>query len=215
MSGAVHHFDIRNEDRLTYDAQGIAALFSCPEAGVAFGRVPPGGMGMQGIAGEECEDNAVVLGGMLSYPTTPGREAFAAKGAWVVARPGEVGGYWNQGGRPVTIFVFRPRTPGRARGVGGSPRIFTPGETPAAPRVEAYATESSRGEVLTLHPGEQVACGPALVRAPLVTAGRVMALMGREKIALEAGEGLVLAGTPADIVGVGGLSSVVMFSTSR
>ncbi len=65
MGEAIRQFDVRNEDLLSYDAQGIAPLYSCPGATVAFGRIQPGCSGMQGISSEGCEDNAVVLGGKV------------------------------------------------------------------------------------------------------------------------------------------------------
>ncbi len=215
MNGPIHHFDVRNEDLLSYDAQGVAELFSCPAASVAFGRVPPGSVGMQGIAAEGCEDNAVVLSGLLSYPTEPGKELFAARGAWVVARPGEIQGYCNRSAKSVTLFIFRPRVPGGTLEGRTGTRVFVPASPQAVPRVTAYETPASRGEVLALHPGGNAALGPAAVRAALVTAGRVMALSGREKVSLDVGEGLAFVGIPVEFVGVGGLSAVAVFSTAR
>jgi hypothetical protein len=215
MGEAILRFDTRNEELLSFDATGVAPLFSNPEASAAFARIPPEGAGMQGLAAEGCEDNILVLSGMLCYPTSPGKEAFAAKGAWVVAPPGEVHGYWNRSAKPVNLFIFRPRARGQTSGPGSGPRVFAPAEPQAAPRVTAYETPASRGEVLALHPGENAVFGAALVRAALVTAGRVMALSGREKISLDEGEGLAFTGVPVEFVGVGGLSSVAVFSTAR
>jgi hypothetical protein len=215
MGEAIQPFDTRDESRLSFDAAGIAPVFSSPDASVAFGRVLPGGSGMQGLSAEGCEDNLLVLTGMLCYPTSPGKEVFAARGAWVPAPPGEIHGYWNRSAKPVHLFLFRPRPRGLTRGPGSSPRVFVPAEPQSAPRVTAYETSTSRGEVLALGPGVNAAFGPALVRAALVTAGRVMALAGREKISLDAGEGLVFRGVPVEFVGVGGLSGAAVFSTVR
>jgi hypothetical protein len=215
MGEAILPFDTRDESRLPFDATGVAALYSGPDASVAFGRVPPGGAGMQGLADEGCEDNLLVLSGMLCYPTSPGQEVFAARGAWVPAPPGEIHGYWNRSAKPVRLFFFRPRTRGLTRVPGSGPRISVPAEPQAAPRVTAYETSTSRGEVLALGPGANAAFGPALVRSALVTAGRVMALAGGEKISLDAGEGLVFRGISVEFVGVGGQSSAAVFSTVR
>lgn len=208
--------DVRNEDLMTYDEQGVAILFKCPDASVAFGRIMPGQMGMQGLAAEGCEDNAVVLSGMLSYPTSTHNEVFVSKGTWVVARPGEVHGYWNKGGKPVTLFIFRPRASGTAS--PGSQRIFKPHESralsrPLGNRLTMYETTASRGEILSLHPGEPSTFTPVLCRAMMVTSGRVMSLLGKEKVSLDSGEGLVYMREGAEVVGVGGLSTMVVFST--
>lgn len=213
----MHHlYDVRSGDQLSYDGQGVATLFSSPDASVAFGRIMPGQMGMQGLSANECEDNAVVLSGMLSYPTAPNNEVFVSKGSWVVARPGEVHGYWNKGAKPVTLFIFRPKSLGKA--AAGSQRIFKPHDSRPMPKtpttkVTMYETPASRGEMLTLHPGETAALAPALCRATLVTAGRIMALMGKDKISLDSGEGIAFVREPVEFVGVGGLSNVVVFST--
>lgn len=215
MDEAILPFDTRDESRLPFDATGVAAIYSGPDASVAFGRVPPGGAGMQGLSAEGCEDNLLVLTGMLCYPTSPGREVFAARGAWVSASPGEIHGYWNRSAKPVSLLFFRPRTRGMTRVPGSGPRVCVPPEPPTAPRVTAYETSTSRGEVLTLGPGAAAAFGPVLVRAALVTSGRVMALAGREKISLDAGEGLVSRGIAVEFVGVGGQSGAAVFSTVR
>jgi len=215
MGEAIRQFDVRNEDLLSYDAQGIAPLHSCAGTTVAFGRIQPGCSGMQGISSEGCEDNAVVLSGILSYPTAPGQEVFVSKGSWVVTRPGEICGYCNRSARPVTLFIFRPRARGPARESGAGPRVFTPAGPPNAVRLPAYQTETSRGEVLSLHPGENAALSLVPFGAALVTGGRVMVLAGREKISLDEGEGIAFTGTAVEFVGVGGLSTVAVFSTAR
>lgn len=209
-------YDVRNEDGLSYDPHGFATLFQSGEAAVDFGRLLPGQAGIDARAGEGREDDAYVLGGMLSYPTTPSSEVFVAKGSWVVARPGEVHGYWNRGGKPVTLFRFRPKS--SRRGAPGSQRIYKPNESRTGlsanqTRIVAYETPASRGEMLTLHPGEPAAFHASFCCSALVTTGRVMALFAREKVSLDAGEGIAFVGERGEIVGVGGLSNVVLFTT--
>ena len=209
-------YDVRNEDELAYDPYGYATLFSCNEAAVDFGRLIPGQPGIDVHAQDGCEDDAYVLGGMLSYSTMPGSEVFVAKSSWLVARPGEPHGYWNRGGKPVTLFRFRPKS--ARRGTPGSQRIYKPNESrsglsPGQQRVVAYESAASRGEILTLHPGEPAPFQASFCCATFVTTGRVMALFGREKISLDAGEGIGFVGERGEIVGVGGLSNVVLFTT--
>jgi hypothetical protein len=215
-----HHFDVRDEDRLAYDEHGVAVVHAGPDAAVAFARIMPGQIGMQGLAGPDCEDNALVLSGTLSYPTSEKNEIFVTRGCWVVARPGEVFGYWNKTPKPVTLFCFRPK--GRGGGPpGAGPRVFSsesqatlPRLAPPSPRTTAYETPSSRGEKLTLHPGERVECPAILCRAALVTDGRVMALLAKSKISLDSGEGLAVCRESVEFIGVGGLSRVAVFSTA-
>jgi len=215
----VHHLiDVRSEDQLKYDDQGVATLFTSADASVAFGRIMPGQMGMQGLAVLEAEDNAYVMSGMLSYPASAKNEEFAARGAWVVARPGEIHGYLNKGAKPATLFIFRPRAPGKA--APGAKRIFTPADSAVVGRVAmnrslAYETPASRGEALTLHPGETTSLAPVLCSVLLVTEGRMMALFNREKISLDHGEGLVFVREAVEVVGVGGRSHAVVFSTTK
>jgi len=207
-------YDVRNEDNLAYDGGGFALLFSCPEASIVFGRILPGQGGMDSRLADGKEDAAVVLGGMLSYPTGPDNDVFVSKGSWIVARPGETFGYWNKSGKPVSIFGFRAVT--ARRGMPGSQRIFKGADSrSAAPasRAVIYETPTSRGELLSLHPGEPARLPSSRCRASLVTAGRVMALFGREKISLDTGEGIAFVKEPVEVVGVGGLSNVVLFST--
>ncbi len=210
--------DIRKEDELKFDDQGVATLFSSADASVAFGRVPPGQMGMQGLSAPGAEDNAFVMSGMLSYPTEGSRDVFVAKGSWVVARPGEVHGYWNKSAKPVTLLMFRARTTAKAG--PGQQRIYRPadsgmlkGVTPV--RSVGYETLASRGENITLHPGEPTELVPALCSVLLVTEGRMMALFSRQKISLDYGEGLVFIREAVEVIGVGGLSQAVLFSTVR
>ncbi len=210
-------YDVRNEETLSYDPHGFALLFTCGEASVLFGRILPGHRGLDARSRGDAEDDAYVLSGMLSYPTAQNNEVFVPKGSWVVARPGEVFGYWNKGGKPVTLFAFRPVTSRRSQ--SGSQRIYKPNESRAVKpggmaRVLAYETPSSRGEMLTLHPGEPSTLEPRFCVATFVLAGRIMALFGREKISLDAGEGLAFVRERVEIVGVGGLSSVLVFSTA-
>jgi hypothetical protein len=207
-------YDVRNEDNLTYDAQGFALLFSCAEASIVFGRILPGAPGMDARVAEGKEDAVHLLGGVLSYPTGSNNDVFVSKGSWVVARPGETYGYWNKSGKPVSLFGFRAVTSRPA--APGSQRIFKPVEGRAAGstvRTTIYETAASRGDLLALHPGEPAKLPSALCRASLVTAGRVMALFGREKISLDTGEGIAFVKEPVEIVGVGGLSNVILFST--
>jgi hypothetical protein len=208
-------YDIRNEEALTYDRHGFATLFSCAEAAVDFGRLMPGEPGLDAHAVEDREDDAYVLGGMLSYPASTSNEVFVAKGSWVVARPGETFGYWNRGGKPVTLFRFRPKS--ARRPAGGGQRIYKPAEprpgAANAQRVLAYETSVSRGEMLSLHPGEPSAFQAVFCCATLVTAGRVMALFGREKVSLESGEGIAFVGERGELVGVGGLATVAIVTT--
>jgi hypothetical protein len=210
-------YDVRNEEGLSYDPHGFATLFSSNEAAVDFGRLMPGQPGIDVRAQDDREDDAYVLGGMLSYSTMQGSEVFVAKSSWVVARPGEPHGYWNRGGKPVTLFRFRPRS--AKRSASGSQRIYKPSESrsslsPAQSRIVAYETPASRGETLTLHPGEPAPFHASFCCATFVTTGRVMALFGREKISLDAGEGIGFVGERGEIVGVGGLSNVVVFTTT-
>ncbi len=209
-------YDVRNEESLSYDPNGFATLFQCGEAAVDFGRLMPGQAGMDAQAREDREDNAYVLGGMLSYPTSPSNEVFVAKGSWVVARPGETFGYWNRGGKPVTIFRFRPKS--ARRGALGGQRIYKPNESrtglsPGQTRLVICETAASRGELITLHPGEPAAFHASFCCATFVISGRVMALFAREKISLDAGEGIAFVGERGEIVGVGGLSNVALFTT--
>lgn len=207
-------YDIRNEEILAYDKHGFANLFSAAEGAVDFGRLLPEEPGMDAQAVPDREDNAFVLGGMLSYPASSSNEVFVSKGSWVVARPGETFGYWNRGGKPVTLFRFRPKSAKRPA-VGGQ-RIYKPAEPRPGSnqqRVLVYETPVSRGEMLHLHPGEPATFQAAFCCATLVTAGRVMALFGREKVSLEAGEGIGFVGERGELVGVGGLSSVALVAT--
>ena len=209
-------YDVRNEEGLSYDPHGFAALFTSSEAAVEFGRLMPGQSGIDLHTTDDREDNAFVIGGVLSYSTLPGSEVFVSKSSWVVARPGEPRGYWNRGGKPLTLFRFRPRSAKRA--AAGGQRIYKPGESRTGlsttqPRVVVYETPASRGETLTLHPGERAAFHASFCCATFVISGRVMALFGREKVSLDAGEGIGFVGERGEIVGVGGLSSVALFTT--
>jgi hypothetical protein len=209
-------YDVRNEEGLTYDPHGFATLFSCGEASVDFGRLLPGQAGIDAHAKDDREDCAFVLTGMLSYPTSPNNEVFVSKGSWVVARPGETHGYWNRGGKSVTLFRFRAKCP--KRGPSASQRIFKPSDSRVgvpmnSPRMMMYETTTSRGELLSLHPGEPANFQASFCCATLVTAGRVMALFAREKVSLDAGEGIAFVGERGEIVGVGGLSTVALFTT--
>jgi hypothetical protein len=47
-----------------------------------------------------------------------------------------------------------------------------------------------------------------------VTEGRVSVIVGKEKLSIDLGEGVALVREPAEILGVGGLSRVMLFSTS-
>ena len=75
-------------------------------------------------------------------------------------------------------------------------------------------TQTARGELLSLHPGEPAAFHASFCCATLVTQGRVMALFGREKISLDTGEGIAFVGERGEMVGVGGLSNVALFTTT-
>jgi len=209
-------YDVRNEESLSYDPNGFATLFSCGEAAVDFGRLMPGQPGIDARAQEDREDDAYVLGGLLSYQTSPNNEVFVAKGSWIVARPDEVHGYWNRGGKPVTLFRFRPKS--AKRSAPGGQRIYKPNDSRPGlslnqTRMVTFETQTSRGELLTLHPGEPAAFHASFCCATFVTQGRVMALFAREKISLDAGEGIAFVGERGEIVGVGGLSNVALFTT--
>lgn len=210
-------YDTRNEEGLSYDPQGFALLYTCGEASVLFGRILPGQRGMEARTRTDAEDDAFVLSGMLSYPTAAGSEVFVSKSSWVVARPGEFFGYANRSGKPVTLFAFRPVT--TRKGPPGSQRIYKANESramnpSALTRLLMYETPASRGEILALHPGEPATLEPRFCTATLVIGGRVMALFGREKISLDTGEGLAFVREKVEIVGVGGLSNVLVFSTT-
>ncbi len=205
-----HLYDIRSEDSLSYDEHGFATLFSCPDARVAFARLAPGSNGLDEHAHADLEDNAHVLTGVLTYKMGEGKQALVAKDSWVVARPGEVHGYANTGARPVSLFLFFPRS--LKRGTLGNLRVYRPFDVKGA-RIVIFETAGSRGEVLSLHPGEPARLAPAACSAVMVTDGRVMALMQREKISLDSGEGIAFTRESVDIVGVGGVSHVVVFTT--
>ena len=82
------------------------------------------------------------------------------------------------------------------------------------PRLMVYETDSSRGEIVSLRPGETINVAGVRYLAAYCLSGRIMCLMKNDKLALEASEGVCLVSTPADLVGASGISTVAIFSTT-
>ena len=202
-------FDLRNEDLLQYNALGVAKLHSTSDAAVWFARLQPG-MAIDSHTHTDCEDNALVVSGVMTYYVEEGREIGVPRLAWVVARPGDVHGYVNRTDKLITLFLFSPLAlPGHAQ---SQSRVFQPREEPR-PRASVYETETSRGERIALRPGEGCPVKSVRYQAVLVLDGRVMCIMKKDKLALESSEGVVLVHTPAELVGASGHSEIVVFST--
>jgi len=201
--------DVRNEDVLSYDSDGVARLYGTPDAEVRFARLIPGRM-VAPHSRPDAEEDALVLSGRLTYLTGGGQEAILDRGGWAVAPPGEVHGYANRTPRPLTLLHFSPKArppdrPSRAR-------VFQPLGEPK-PRLTVFETETSRGEWVALRPGENASLTGVRFSIAYCVDGRIMCLMKRDKLALESGEGVCLVHTSADLVGASGKSTVAVFAT--
>lgn len=204
--------DVRNEELLAYNNHGVAKLHSTTDCAFWYARLHPS-MEVGAHQHQDIEDNALVLSGTLSYPVGPGQELTINQNKWVVARPGETHGYVNRTPRPLTMLLFTPMAlPGGSRTTRSFSRIFQPLAEPK-PRLTVYETDSSRGEIICLRPGETVPVAGVRYLAAYCLSGRAMCLMKSDRLALEASEGVCLVSTPADLVGASGVSTVVVFST--
>jgi len=205
--------DVRNEHALTYDGLGVAKLHETADAALSFIRLHPG-LEIPPYFHEDVEESAVVLSGTLTYPYGAAQVLSVAVGQWVVAVAGDRHGYANRGDRPLTLLLFSPAstpTPGRP-GTRMLSRIFRPLGEPR-PRLLVYETDVSRGELVALRPGERVSLARIRYSAVYCFDGRIMCLMRGDRLALEAGEGVTLVHTEAEIVGASGQSTAAVFST--
>lgn len=209
-----HLVDVRNEDVLAYDASGRARLHGNSDATVSFIRLQPG-QEIPPFVRDDAEDAALVLSGALTYPCGLSHQLTVPAGQWVVAIAGDRHGYVNRSDRPVTLLVFSPAgaqpPPGRS-GTRMLSRVFRPIGEPR-PRVLVYESDVSRGELVGLRPGERVAQKGVRYAVAYCLDGRIMALMGRDRLALEAGEGVCLVHKESELVGASGKSTVAVFST--
>lgn len=203
--------DVRNEEHLTYNNSGVAKLHGTAECAFWYARLLPG-MEIGAHQHQDIEDDALIISGTLSYPVGPGQELTINQNKWVVARPGEVHGYVNRTPRPLTMLFFTPVAMPVSRTTRTFSRIFQPLADPR-PRINVYETDSSRGEMISLRPGETVEVPCVRYLAAYCLSGRVMCLMKNDKLALEASEGVCLISTPATLVGASGISTVATFST--
>lgn len=203
--------DVRNEEQLTYNSHGVAKLHGTSDCAFWYARILPG-MDVPAHEHQDIEDNALIISGTLSYPVGPGQELTINQNKWVVARPGEMHGYVNRTPRPLTMLLFTPMAVPGNKTTRSFSRIFQPLAEPK-PRLTVYETDSSRGELISLRPGETVAIQGVRYLAAYTLSGRVMCLMKGDKLALEASEGVCLVSTPADLVGASGISTVAIFST--
>jgi quercetin dioxygenase-like cupin family protein len=203
--------DVRNEDALTYNSHGVAKLHSTSDCAFWYARLLPG-MEVAAHQHNDIEDNALGLGGTLSYPVGPGQELTVNQNKWVVARPGETHGYVNRTPRPLTMLLFTPVAVAGGRTTRSFSSIFQPLAEPK-PRLTVYETDSSRGEVVSLRPGETIPVSPVRYLAAYCLSGRIMCLTRSDRLALEASEGVCLVATGADLVGASGISTLAIFST--
>ncbi|MBI2900810.1 MAG: cupin domain-containing protein [Planctomycetes bacterium] len=209
-----HLVDVRNDEALSYNSTGVAKLYGTPDAVLWYARLLPG-MEIPAHTHGDVEDDALILSGSLSYPVSPGQEYTVGAGRWLVARPGEFHGYLNRTSRATTMLLFTPVVtpvpPGRS-----TSRIYTRVHQPMGeprPRLTLYETDTSRGELIGLRPGERVPANGVRFAAAFCLDGRIMCLMKNDKLAIEASEGVCLVHTPCELVGASGMSTVALFST--
>ena len=212
MPEAYNIIDVRNEDGLHYNSEGVAELQSSNHATVCFARLRPG----ESVANhthKDCEDNALVLSGTLSYPTGMA-ELSVSPGSWVVARPGELHGFANKGSMTVTLLLFLPK---REAGFSSQAttiraRMFRP-PPPGKKREEIYKTTASLAQQVTLTPGYQERIEYARAHVVFVMHGRIMAFVSGTKVSLDPGEGVFIRQSVVELVGVAGNSVVAVAST--
>lgn len=201
---------MRNEETLQYNSEGVARLASSEQAAAWFARILPG----QDVASHvhpDCEDNAFVISGTLTYSTGMA-DANVPRGGWVIARPTEHHGYRNTGDQPLHLLIFTPST-------GSNPtvkseiraRVFRPAAGAATPVI--YQTRSSMGQQFLLSPGVHQKVEYARSHAVFVLEGRIMTLMAGSKVSLDHGEGIFIRRSIVDLVGVAGSSTVAVFTT--
>lgn len=205
-------FDVRNEDSLSYNSDGIAKLIESDDAAVWFARLLPGKeIGVH--THSDCEDNSLVVTGKLTYLTGMA-EPEVSRGGFSVARPDEVHGYRNVADWPLHLLLFTPSTTD-GEGAQGSEirqRVFRPAGS-ASGLTQIYKTRSSQGFQVALSPGATQKIDYARAMVIFILEGRIMTLVAGDKVSLDPGEGVFIRKSVVEVVGVAGHSTIAVFAT--